>query len=875
MAAAVIPLGDACAAGAKPAHDAVPSDFLSKLDDSSSSELSELEDDEDDLLAPEASVKAETSTINTETIPLEGDAKRAQEKQPDEPEKAQERQTEENPVRRDGELPGAEIDDEDIGDIEPDHYYEGGRIPVFKPNMKQFRSFKKFVSKIDKYGMKSGIVKVIPPKEWRDALPPLDEAVKTIRVKNPITQEIAGAQGTYRQANIEKQRSYNLPQWRQLSEASDHQPPARRGERRRNQEKIPRSNPRPSAVTASPSTTQSPTGAKRGRGRPRKNHKRETAHQEVAATDEQDGRNDDRPPTPTSPDHKAGERVPSSQGLSLESPSKGGSSAGGSSRADDISPRKSKGDKAKSVSARRKYNRGAAADVVDEEAFQDFDYRITDQAEYTPERCEELEKNYWKSLTYNSPLYGADMPGSLFDDSTTSWNVTKLENLLDILGQKVPGVNTAYLYLGMWKSTFAWHLEDVDLYSINYIHFGAPKQWYSISQEDARRFETAMKNVWPNDAKNCSQFLRHKTYLISPSLLQSQYNIRVNRLVHHEGEFVITFPYGYHSGYNLGYNCAESVNFATESWLEYGRIAKKCECADDSVWIDVNDIERRLRGEETEYEETDADEDDSDDDDAGAVDLPTPPESVEGKTKQRRRKRKRDVEGDSNSTARRVRVRIKLPSKEPCMLCPNDMPSEPLLPTDDGHRAHRICAVYTPETYIGETEGGVEQIYNVANIDKARRALKCFYCRVKRGACFQCSSKKCTRAYHATCAAAAGVLVETRDVPVFGEDGQEYTDFGIDYRCRFHRPKRPKDQDGEALEASELIGKHAMEVAAGDIIQMQYLGGEIFAGVVVENRRDERTVLVNVIPHRQVTFFVLHFGSSSSRRAFMTAANRF
>ncbi len=32
--------------------------------------------------------------------------------------------------------------------------------------MDQFRSFKSFISRIDKYGMKSGIVKVIPPKEW-------------------------------------------------------------------------------------------------------------------------------------------------------------------------------------------------------------------------------------------------------------------------------------------------------------------------------------------------------------------------------------------------------------------------------------------------------------------------------------------------------------------------------------------------------------------------------------------------------------------------------------------------------------------------------------------------------------------------------------
>jgi hypothetical protein len=37
--------------------------------------------------------------------------------------------------------------------------------------MDQFRSFKKFIDKIDKYGMKSGIVKVIPPKEWQVFIP--------------------------------------------------------------------------------------------------------------------------------------------------------------------------------------------------------------------------------------------------------------------------------------------------------------------------------------------------------------------------------------------------------------------------------------------------------------------------------------------------------------------------------------------------------------------------------------------------------------------------------------------------------------------------------------------------------------------------------
>ena len=62
---------------------------------------------------------------------------------------------------------------------------------------------------------------------------------------------------------------------------------------------------------------------------------------------------------------------------------------------------------------------------------------------------------------FNSPMYGADMPGSLFDDSTEVWNVAKLDNMLRRIGKTIPGVNSAYLYLGMWKATFSWHVEVI------------------------------------------------------------------------------------------------------------------------------------------------------------------------------------------------------------------------------------------------------------------------------------------------------------------------------------------------------------------------------------------------------------------------------
>lgn len=48
------------------------------------------------------------------------------------------------------------------------------------------------------------------------------------------------------------------------------------------------------------------------------------------------------------------------------------------------------------------------------------------------------------------------------------------------------------------------------------------------------------------------------------------------------GEFILTYPKGYHSGFNLGFNCAESINFATERWLPLGKVTKHCRCIEDS-----------------------------------------------------------------------------------------------------------------------------------------------------------------------------------------------------------------------------------------------------------------------------------------------------
>ena len=39
-------------------------------------------------------------------------------------------------------------------------------IPVFKPTMAEFQDFEAYMNRVECWGTRSGIVKVIPPKEW-------------------------------------------------------------------------------------------------------------------------------------------------------------------------------------------------------------------------------------------------------------------------------------------------------------------------------------------------------------------------------------------------------------------------------------------------------------------------------------------------------------------------------------------------------------------------------------------------------------------------------------------------------------------------------------------------------------------------------------
>lgn len=608
--------------------------------------------------------------------------------------------------------------------IEP-HHFENG-VPVFMPTFKQFENFYNFNKAINKYGMKSGIVKVIPPKEWSKEVRNkcyTHENLSRITIRNPILQNINMNQpGVFQFQNIERLRKYSIFQWKDV--AKKYQPPRTKLKNQNN--KI------------------------------------------------------------------------------IENPN----------------------------------------------IRSDFSINTS---EFTDERCEELEKTYWKSLPYSEPMYGADSLGSLFGDKIkSSWNVSKLPNLLDLMDARLPGVNEAYLYGGLWKSSFAWHLEDQDLYLINYLHFGAPKKWYLIPQDQHEVFYKIMKECFEDEWKNCSEFLRHKTFMISPSNLE-KLGIQVNQIIHREGEFIITYPYGYHAGFNLGFNLAESVNFALDDWFEFGKKTQKCECISDSVGIDIARLWEKFYGTKYPSSENETEEiimqdpllkkimtnskkvansskkkdevilviDDSDLETAIELHDESDVESIMSDhsneiikvSRKRRNSRKRKLRNVQEEDEQQQQQEEEMDSE--CFLCPNNFqnsnfkssPMFELLKTDIPElKVHRICANMFPQQLSYNRINN--SINGLNNISKQQMNLQCFVCKKRGvGGCFQCNFKKCTRSFHGSCGLSTGVNYSF-------ETGESY--------CQYHNKLKNSNNNELELEGIKI----------DSFVQFKFNKG-IFAGKIV------------------------------------------
>ncbi|CAA6673340.1 unnamed protein product [Spirodela intermedia] len=216
-----------------------------------------------------------------------------------------------------------------------------------------------------------------------------------------------------------------------------------------------------------------------------------------------------------------------------------------------------------------------------------------------------VEAMFWKAVEEKPTYveYANDVPGSGFCSPTersgaapppakaeeelqsgrwklsnSPWNLQMIAkspgSLTRFMPDEVPGVTSPMVYIGMLFSWFAWHVEDHELHSLNFLHTGSPKTWYSVPGSYASKFEEAVRIQGYGghvDPLVSFTLLGEKTTLLSPEvIIQSGIPCL---LVQNPGEFVVTFPRAYHVGFSHGFNCGEAANFATPKWLHVAKEA--------------------------------------------------------------------------------------------------------------------------------------------------------------------------------------------------------------------------------------------------------------------------------------------------------------
>uniref|UniRef100_A0A8C7VB44 [histone H3]-trimethyl-L-lysine(4) demethylase n=1 Tax=Oncorhynchus mykiss TaxID=8022 RepID=A0A8C7VB44_ONCMY len=208
-----------------------------------------------------------------------------------------------------------------------------------------------------------------------------------------------------------------------------------------------------------------------------------------------------------------------------------------------------------------------------------------------------VEKEFWRLVsTIEEDVtveYGADIASKEFgsgfpirggrfhvspedeDYLSSGWNLNNMPVIdssvlthvtADICGMKLP-----WLYVGMCFSSFCWHIEDHWSYSINYLHWGEPKTWYGAPGYAAEKLEGVMKKLAPELFESQPDLLHQLVTIMNPNTLMN-HGVPIYRTNQCAGEFVITFPRAYHSGFNQGFNFAEAVNFCTMDWMPMGRM---------------------------------------------------------------------------------------------------------------------------------------------------------------------------------------------------------------------------------------------------------------------------------------------------------------
>lgn len=212
----------------------------------------------------------------------------------------------------------------------------------------------------------------------------------------------------------------------------------------------------------------------------------------------------------------------------------------------------------------------------------DFQKIINPTPDLTVEEKEDL---IWKKLFKEEEVwpYMVDQELSLFPKQCKVMNLNKFTYAESILHSKtveyIKGIQKSTAYIGQFYTVFAFHIEFFDLFAINFLHCGDEKIWYVVPHTEQEKLENLMNHFGISLGSICDKVSKHKTIMIPPSVLKRN-GIKYTKIVQKPNEFVIIFPGGYHSGFNCGFNIAEGINFANDSWLDRYPKYTLCDCID-------------------------------------------------------------------------------------------------------------------------------------------------------------------------------------------------------------------------------------------------------------------------------------------------------
>ncbi|KAK3914733.1 Lysine-specific demethylase 4 [Frankliniella fusca] len=165
------------------------------------------------------------------------------------------------------------------------------------------------------------------------------------------------------------------------------------------------------------------------------------------------------------------------------------------------------------------------------------------------------------------------------------------KNMLSDLDGVYAGVSFPSVYASAgYHSVFPLHVEDMSLWSFNFLLHGFPKFWILIPPTSIVSLTHAIhRRGFGNAHKWCHNTLSHKFFIPSPEFLRDE-NIPHKVVIQQQGEGIVLFPNTAHAGGNLGPNLSEACNFGTKKWIPYGCVAPNCTCIQNAVHIDMTDI---------------------------------------------------------------------------------------------------------------------------------------------------------------------------------------------------------------------------------------------------------------------------------------------